>query len=119
MAPILSASLGIFELAAGLGIAGWWALEWASHGKGAALAFGASHIFAELMAFVLLIAGGMFLLLDLQGARPVSTFGLGMLLYATVNAFGRVGTRSRLVSSAMVVEAVASALFIVALAEGF
>ncbi len=111
--------LGAFELASGFGILGWWAAEWASHGKGAALAFGVSHIAAELMAFGVLILGGVSLLAGVQGAKPLATVGLGMLLYATVNAFGRVGGRSRRVTAAMVAETIVGILLVVALIEGY
>ncbi len=111
--------IGIYQVAAGFGILGWWALEWAGHGKGTLLAYGASHIAAELVAFFILVTGGILLLADGPYTAVVVPAALGMLLYATINALGRAGRESAKLGTLMIVEALLTAVIILALALGF
>jgi hypothetical protein len=111
--------LGLFVMAAGLGILGWWAIEWASHGKSALLAFGASHILAELVTTSVLLLGGVAVLLRVPYSNVLVSAGLGMLLYATINALGRVGNESPRLGMVMVAEAIATSAIIMILLLGF
>ncbi len=111
--------IGIYLVAAGFGILGWWALEWAGHGKGALFTHGASHIAAELVAFFTLVTGGVLLLAGGPYTAVVVPAALGMLLYATINALGRVGRESARLGTIMVVEALVTVVIILALGLGF
>ena len=110
--------VGIYELAAGFGILGWWALEWGGHGRAAILSYGASHIAAEAGAFVLLVVGGTLLLVGGPYSAVMVPAGLGMLLYASINALGRVGRESVRLAWVMVGEGAVTLLLIILIAFG-
>lgn len=107
--------LAVYEVAVGLGILGWWAFEWASHGRSALLAFGLSHIIAELGTTFVLLLGGISLLLDDPRALGTALVGLGMLLYATLNASGQLGRESRRLGTVMIVVAIVTGFTIAAI----
>lgn len=110
--------VGTYELVAGFGILGWWALEWASHGKASLLSYGASHILAELVAFSSLVLGGILLIVGGPYTSVVVPASLGMLLYATINALGRVGRESGRLATVMVAESIITAALIGIIAMG-
>jgi hypothetical protein len=110
--------IGFYGLAAGFGILGWWALEWAAHGKSALLTHGAPHILAELVTTLVLILGGIALLLESPHAQVIVPVAMGMLLYATINALGRVGRESPRLGMVMVVEACITCAIILTLFFG-
>ena len=110
--------VGIYELIAGFGILGWWSLEWASHGKGSLLSYGAAHIAAELVAFFGLVLGGTLLLTGGPYITVVVPTSLGMLLYATINALGRVGKESRWLATVMLAESAITGVLLLLIAMG-
>jgi hypothetical protein len=118
MTGLESILLGLFVIAAGLGILGWWAVEWASHGRSALMAFGASHILAELVAASVLLMGGIAVLLGGPDSNVLVPAGLGMLLYATINAWGRVGNEYPVLRMVMAAEAIGISAILVILLLG-
>jgi hypothetical protein len=110
--------LGAYEVAAGFGILGRWALEWAGHGKAALLTYGAPHLVAELLTFAALLTSGMLLLADGPYTAVVVPVALGMLLYATFNELGREGKSSPRLEMAMVDKVLLTVAIILVLALG-
>ena len=111
--------LGVYEVATGFGILGWWALEWGSHGKAALLTYGVPHLVAELLTFATLLTSGILLLAGGPYTTVAVPVALGMLLYATINALGREGRKSPKLETAMVIEVLLTIVIILVLALGF
>jgi hypothetical protein len=108
--------IGVYEIAAGLGIIVWWARVYMAPSQVRGSAPSRSHLGAEILTASLLLLGGVTALAG-RGTTPLSMAGLGRLLYATVNAAGDMIANRKVTGMVMGAEAVITGGLILYLAS--
>lgn len=115
---ISTSAAGVYAILVGLSIFAWWAMVLSrNQGRMENRRIGnLSHLLAEFLAALTLILGGAGVLAGAQWAVLALSIGLGALLYSVVNVAGVFAERgNRSMVAVLVIEAVATLIFIVVL----